>query len=395
MRIAIVNITGGGMSGGYRTYLRNVLPRFAVYPEIEAVLCATPASVGLEKWLPALPKVSFFPCVPFRFLCHNPDAALSQAVARFAPDVIFIPVERYLRFDGIPLVVMLQNMAPLAPVVRSPWSERLRYVAQRHEARLAIRRADRVIAPTNFVRSFLINKCRISEKKVATVHYGVSVYDSHQTFGLSSLSGRGGEGDELTPRKPSAIPESWAGRFIFTAGSIEPYRGLEDALEAMKYMRNESTLVGLVIAGEARSNMVGYQNSLQKWLERHRLQNKVCWTGVLKEAEMSWCYRRCFGYVATSRIESFGITGLEAIAHGCLILAADNPPLPEIFADAARYYAPHDGKELAAHIADLARLNSSERQAFCERALTRAALFSWDSTVEKTMAVLTGACQRR
>lgn len=378
MKVAIVNPTGGGMSGGYRAYLRNVLPRFAAHPAIEAVLCATPASVEPDKLLPVLPKVSFVPCAPFRFLCHNPDVALSQAVARFAPDVMFIPVERYLRFDGIPLIVMLQNMGPLVPISGNPLSERLRYIAQRHEAKIAIRNTARVIVPTIFVRNFLTKKWNIPEERVQVISYGSNLPN-----------------EMMQPNKPVDIPDEWSGKFIFTFGSIEPYRGLEDILGAIKQMSLNGEVPGLVIAGTARQNMRGYQRTLLQWIDRQKLTSRIKFTGALTEQEASWCYQNCRIFAMTSRVESFGIIGLEALAHGCVCIAASNPPLPEIFGQAARYYVPGDGKGLAHAIESVLALNGIQIQATSTRAKKQAALFSWDSTAEKTLAVLTEARQRR
>jgi hypothetical protein len=42
MRLAVVNLTGGGFSGGYKKYLENMLPRLAEHSEVEALLCASP-----------------------------------------------------------------------------------------------------------------------------------------------------------------------------------------------------------------------------------------------------------------------------------------------------------------------------------------------------------------
>lgn len=50
MRIAIVNLTAGGMSGGYRKFLRNVIPRMAKHEDVEAILCASPDSIGVQDW---------------------------------------------------------------------------------------------------------------------------------------------------------------------------------------------------------------------------------------------------------------------------------------------------------------------------------------------------------
>lgn len=45
MKIAIINLTGGGMSGGYRKYLKDILPRMAASNIVEEILCATPSTI--------------------------------------------------------------------------------------------------------------------------------------------------------------------------------------------------------------------------------------------------------------------------------------------------------------------------------------------------------------
>ena len=42
---------------------------------------------------------------------------------------------------------------------------------------------------------------------------------------------------------------------------------------------------------------------------------KIRWAGKLSEAEMDWCYSNCSLFVMTSRVESFGLTGVEALSH--------------------------------------------------------------------------------
>jgi hypothetical protein len=78
MRIAIINITGGGMSGGYKKYLRNVIPRMTIHPDIEAILCASPKSINVQDWLGFLPKVNFIACKPFNFIHYAPEQELKK-----------------------------------------------------------------------------------------------------------------------------------------------------------------------------------------------------------------------------------------------------------------------------------------------------------------------------
>jgi len=95
MRIAVINLTGGGMSGGYRKYLRNVIPRVSRHDAVETILCATPGSIGVQDWFNPMPNVRFVSCKPFRSLFRYRDVKLLWELERFSPDVIFVPVERF------------------------------------------------------------------------------------------------------------------------------------------------------------------------------------------------------------------------------------------------------------------------------------------------------------
>ena len=353
------------MSGGYRAYLRNIFPRLAAHSGVEAILCASPAQLKIASWFPDLRKVSFVSCSPFRFMRHRPDAFLKRTVEQFSPDVLFIPVERYCNFGKFPLITMVQNMGPIVAVNGNPISERLRYIAQRYEAKIATRMATRVIVPTEFVRDFLIQQWDLPKERMSVIHYGTHPPDKEATF-----------------HKPGIIPEQWAGRFIFTAGSIEPYRGLEDLLAAFSMIKN-SNIAGVVIAGEARKNMLPYYHSLKNWVVRHKLENRILWVGHLEEPEMSWCYRNSRVFAMTSRVESMSLIGLEALAHGCLCVVADNPPLPEIFGKAALYYAPRSANHLAKIIENVLGWDQKKIEQISMATRDRASTFSWDANVEQ------------
>lgn len=377
MRIAVINKTGGGMSGGYRKYLRNVIPRMAKHDDVEAILCASPKSIGAQDWFDPMPNVGFVGCKPFRFLFSHRDAELLEELERFSPDVIFVPLERYFHFKNVPVVNMIRNMEPLiCPYEGNPISEILKNWLRSQMARKEMNKADSVIAVSEFVKDFLINRWDVSSDKIDMVCHGINV------------------AEETDCVRPLSIPVNWEGRLLFTAGSIRPARGLEDILFAMEYMVSHNMeMPSVVIAGGSSANMVAYQRGLNVRLKKNDLLSKICWAGNLNEREMAWCYQNCNAFIMTSRVESFGQIGLEAISHGCICISADNPCLPELFGDAAVYYPPKDEKILAEAIQTVLTWDENQRKAISEKARTRAAEFSWDVCADKTVAVLAKAVE--
>lgn len=378
MKIAVINITGGGMSGGYRKYLCNVLPLMAKHDDVEAILCATPDSIGVQDWFDPMPNIRFVSFKPFRFLLPHRDIELFRELEKFSPDVVFVPVERNFRFNNVPVVNMIQNMEPF--VVNSdgnPVGEIFRQWIQCVDGKRVIIKADGLVAISKFVFDFLKIQWKIPAEKIGVVYHGI---DGERKFSNC---------------KPQKISESWQNNFIFTAGSIRPARGLEDLLLAMKHLALQGEKsVRLVIAGESGNRMARYQEKLKSWVKENNLSDRVCWAGSLNENEMAWCYQICKAFVMTSRVESFGMIGGEAMSHGCVCISADNPCLPELFGDAAVYYPPKDGQALAEAIKSVLAWDDNQRKAMCEKARKRAVEFSWDVCAEKTVAALVKAVKQ-
>lgn len=378
MKIAIINLTGGGVSGGYRKYLQNVLPRMNANNNVEEILCVTPPSIDIQNWFSFLPETIFVACRPYNFLRFTPDYKLKKILDGFSPDVIFIPVERYFKYDRVPIVNMIQNMEPFAENIDvNSFTDKCRLYIQRLVAKRAIRKSDRVIAISRYVRKFLSNTWGISEGKIGLVYHGIEIPRFKDYI------------------RPKNIPKDWEGNFLFTAGSIRPARGLEDILGAMKHLILEKVNIkGLVIAGETESKIIQYRKKLEKWIKINNLSSKIYWAGKLSEKEMSWCYRNCKIFVMTSRVESFGMIAGEAMAYGCVCISADSPCLPEIFGDAAIYYSPKKIELLAETIKSVSEWGRYKREEISKKARERAAEFSWDVTVERLLAEFKKAIER-
>ncbi len=339
--------------------------------DIEALICCSPPSLRIESWFKPLPKLTFMDCRPFRFMHHMPDTYLKRNLEKFQPDVIFIPIERYLKFKDIPTVVMVQNMEPfIKPIKPKLFKEKLKLYALALESRIALKKCDRVIVISNFVKEFITKKFSISDEKSDLVYFGVNALP---------------KGSAL---RPQTVPENWNGKFLFTAGGIELYRGLEDIIAAMAYLKRKGSKLLLAIAGDARPQMSTYRDNMKKLVRSKGLTKNVVWTGQLNKNEMTWCYQNCAAFIMSSRVESFGMIAVEAMAHGCLCISADNPCLPEIFGSAALYYPPKDFSTLAKQIQAVMSMRQAERAAMSGATKDNAKRFSWEICAKKTVTEL-------
>jgi glycosyltransferase involved in cell wall biosynthesis len=273
---------------------------------------------------------------------------------------------------------MIQNMEPFAySSKKNPFSEKFRNFVRRNIASNAVRRSHRVIALSNFVKQFLVDNLNIPENKISVVHHGIYHNKSFNCL------------------RPSAVPESWKGDFLFTAGSIRPARGLEDIIYALKHLVTRKSDVNLLIAGATHPNMLPYLKSLKAKIAEFGLLRKIIWAGSLNHEEMNWCYKNCRLFVMTSRVEALAMIALEAMSRDCICITADSSCLPEVFGNAAIYYPPKNSKLLAETIHTTLAWSDRQRNEMHGSMRKRVAEFpSWDKTVEKTVNELKLAVER-
>ncbi len=358
MKIAVVNLTSGGFSGGYRKYLKTLVPLIRDQRGVSAVDVFVPEQVvrDYEGW-------RSWPANDVAFL------DLSRQVRDLKPDVVFIPTARWADFGGIPTVSMVRNMEPLeVPFAGNPWSEGARNIARAWVARHTVRRSDRVIAVSDHVRDFLVRRWSISPEKIGRVYHGVEAPPSRESL-----------------RRPDALAVLGDRKFIFTAGSVRPARGLEDVIGALPLIDRE---LMLVIAGNVEVAGRKYAQRLRRLAEKLGVGERIIWAGSLKAADISWCHYACEAFVMTTRAEACPNTALEAMSHGTLSISGDNAPMPEFFRTSARYYRLGDPQSLAANITATLTAPAAEQQRQRDEGRRRAADFTWEETAWRTVEEL-------
>ena len=375
MRIAIINLTSGGLSGGYRKYLQKLLPLVCFTPHVvsRADVFVPPQTKNLVD------RESYF-LFPWPAKDHKKGFPwLKAKIREIAPDVVFIPTARWIDCGKTPVVTMIRNMEPLTvPFGGNPWKEVVKNIGRAYVAKRACKKATRVIAVSKHVKDFLHKRWSIELGKIATVYHGIETPNMLETIPVLSC-----------------LKNEEKGQFLLTAGSIRPARGLEDIIQALGILRGKGLICKLVIAGGIDPGMEKYKHKLEKMSDTLGIASQVLWAGSLSSPDMSWCYCNCSIFIMTSRAEACPNIVLEAMVHGCVCVSTETPPMPEFFEDAAAYYSPKDEKILAEAIQTVLTWDDNQRETMSEKAKKRASDFSWDVCAEKTVAVLAKAVASR
>jgi glycosyltransferase involved in cell wall biosynthesis len=176
------------------------------------------------------------------------------------------------------------------------------------------------------------------------------------------------------------------GEYVFTSGSLLPYRRTEDVIQAFcDSVALAHPQAKLVIAGSGTDRRYG--KVLQNTIAASGCADRVLVLNQVSQDIMRILYRRCRYFVAATEIEACPNTLLEAMASGSPILYADTPPLPEMLGHAGLSFRPRDIRDLGEKMQQLWTRDST-LSALREASIVRAANFSWSQCADSTFDAL-------
>jgi glycosyltransferase involved in cell wall biosynthesis len=157
------------------------------------------------------------------------------------------------------------------------------------------------------------------------------------------------------------------GYFLFV-GAIEPRKNLGRLCQALQLLGPRFPLVVAGPRGEQSAEELRYAPPL---LARNRL---VLLDHVPRQ-HLAALYAGALFLVFPSLYEGFGLPPVEAMAHGCPVLAARTSSLPEVCGDAALYLDPYDVEDMAEKVEALLG-DDKLRRVLREKGEARLARFS-------------------
>lgn len=364
-------------SGGALSYVRNLIPllvqRFADDPTHQLVLLlynkhceeigVIPDSVNLLKIDRELGGAK-------RVLWEM--IAVPKLVKEHGADVFYTPYQLAPKVNGVKTVSMIRNMeAFLFGRYSYDVKNYLRNVVLRFSSIRTLKRSDRIIAVSGFAEDQCTIDLKINAQKVIKIYHGRDTRFTQQP-----------QAHDDATRQELGI----TGDYIFTCGSILPYRRVEyiiDAFSAWEGAKN----CQLVIAGSGNDRR--YRALIDEKISGSAVGDKILRVGHVTPEAMRVLYRQCRLFVTTTDIEACPNMGIEALSSGCNIVSSDNSPMPEIFNSAATYVASDDLKSLGVALQASYHSVAAQKGVVNDKALERAGHFCWARCADQTFDVLT------
>jgi glycosyltransferase involved in cell wall biosynthesis len=226
---------------------------------------------------------------------------------------------------------------------------RARFTAQ---ARDAARRADSIIAVSEFTRRQVVGLLGVPEARVRVVHHGAR--------GLSF---------------PNVARET----VILHVGALQARKNIARLVEAFETLDENWRLV---LAGAAGFGAAGILERIARSPARDRIELP----GYITPADLACWYARATVLAFPSLDEGFGMPLLEAMAAGTPVVTSNRSALPEVAGDAALLVDPEDTAQLAAALRRLTG-DAELREELAHRGIARVQTFTWENAVRETWEV--------
>ena len=223
--------------------------------------------------------------------------------------------------------------------------------------RLAIFRARKIIAVSEFTRKDIISKTGVRENKIRVVYEGYEI----QKNSLENNKGKNDFSSKYDIMKP----------YIIYVGNAYPHKNLERLCLAFSSLQKRFGGLKLLLVGESDY----FYGCLKRFVEERRIKN-IIFTGFVDDIELDHLYKNAECFVFPSLYEGFGLPPLEALSRGTAVTCSRAGSIPEITGREAEYFDPEKENSIAASIS---RILSDKKYAkrIVQRSKPFLGRFSW------------------
>ena len=261
-----------------------------------------------------------------------------------------------------PAVVTVHDLAVYHQPETFAWLQR---VHQRTHLPLAVRRARRVITVSAHGRQDVLDHFHLPADRVTAIPLAASpLFDA----------AAGPDDDRIAAELSLPL------RFVLYAGTIQPRKHVERLIDAFAGLGAGD--VQLLVAGRLRP---GYRPA-----PLLTPPPGVRYLGPVSDQVLAALYRRALVFCSPSGYEGFGLSLLEAMTSGCVVIGGRNSAVPEVVGDAGILLDDVSVPALRAALAH-AIAGGTDIDDMRARARQRAATFDWDTTARRTLAVYQAA----
>lgn len=243
-------------------------------------------------------------------------------------------------------------------------SEKIKFFLFETITKITLNRSSITIVPSQAIKNEVINKYKISDKKIVVTHEATEKKTAEEDYSSKINS------DTIN---------------IGVIAALHPHKGHLAVLEiADLFIKSGFTSFKISFRGGV--TFQNYFKKLQEQIEISGLKNHVFFQQFDPGIKLSQIYSEFDAIMLLSEYEGFGLPVLEAQAHNIPVLCSDIPVFKEILGDSAFYISKNQNigsiKNIITVLTDRNRLEH-----YSKKGALNVKNFSWDKMAMETLAV--------
>lgn len=240
---------------------------------------------------------------------------------------------------------------------------------RRLSTRHSIRRADRIITPTQLCKDQLLEHFNLPGEKIEVIPFGINESFLHRC-----------DQDEIGRVKQKfAIP----GDYLLTVGDLHPRKNIARLIRAFIWLKETRRIPHhLVLVGKE----LWKSEKILQQAASSSARDSIIFTGYVTHEELRALYQGATLFAFPSLDEGFGIPVHEAMASRLPVIVSDRGSLPEIAGEAAVVVDPLNMEEMGNAIFQV--LDSSTlREDLIRKGLENIKKYSWEASCRKMLGL--------
>lgn len=326
--------------------------------ECELVIFADPAFSGISQWAD-FPGVRLIP-VPFSRWSRLraqwwEQTSLPGLCLREGCGIAHHPINTSPAFS--PRVKSVVTLHDLNFLLHPEWYTRSFCLAYQFCALPGLRRAERVVAISDYVKNTAIKALGIPPGRLARIYNGVK-----------------------TLEPPPAVPGQ--SRYILCVGSLQPHKNLPRILRAFRNLRTRHPELQLRLVGRRQARFTD-DPAMAELMQTPGLE----FLGYVSDSELARAYADAALFCYPSLEEGFGLPVLEAMSLGTPVITSNVSCLPEIAGDCARLVDPFSEEAIEGAMREILGWSAEQRAEVVAKGRLHAGRFTWEAAAKGYLEV--------
>jgi glycosyltransferase involved in cell wall biosynthesis len=225
------------------------------------------------------------------------------------------------------------------------------------------RKAQKIIAISDFTKKDLVKTLKISENKIKTIYQGCDVSAKKNIFKSKDIF-----------KKYGIIKP-----YLLYVGNAYPHKNLEKLVEVFDKFKENNPEFNLVLVGGKDYFYRRLEKKVQKFLKRG-----VIFSGFVNDGDMDSVYQQSELVVFPSLYEGFGFPPLEALLNGKRVACSNQTSMPEILGKNVEYFNPKINKSMLNCIKKALKNKKSKNKIDLNQIREK---FNWLITAKETLKI--------